>query len=102
MAVTHVVVFTWTEDTDPDTVSAIQASLQDLVDRGEGLDGLVSWRAGRDLGLVEGNADWAVVATFTDVAAYERYRDHPEHRRIVTESIRPHLAQRAGLQFEHE
>ena len=46
-------------------------------------------------------ADYGVSATFSDRTAYERYRDHPEHRRIVTEMVAPYLAARSGVQFEH-
>jgi hypothetical protein len=101
MAVTHVVTFTWTEDTTPEAVEDIRARLQGWIDRGEGLDGLVSWCAGTDLGLAPGNAAFGVSATFADQEAYERYRDHPEHQAIIGEHIKPRLDTRSGLQFAH-
>ena len=101
MPVTHVVAFTWTEATDDATVTDILTTLQAWIDRGEGLDGLLAWQAGPDLALADGNADFGVSATFADREAYERYRDHGEHRRIIAEKILPHVAHRAGLQFEH-
>jgi hypothetical protein len=101
MAVTHVVTFTWTEDTTPEAVADIHARLQAWVDRGEGLEGLESWQAGTDLGLAAGNAAYGVSATFVDQEAYERYRDHPEHRAIIDEHIKPRVAVRSGLQFVH-
>ena len=101
MAVTHVVTFTWTDETTEADVAGMLASLQAWIDRGEGLEGLLSWKAGPDLALAEGNADFGVSATFTDRAAYERYRDAEEHRRIIAEQIVPHVAVRSGLQFEH-
>ena len=101
MAVTHVVSFSWVEGTTPETVQGIQGALQGWIDRKEGLDGLVSWIGGPDLGLAEGNAHFAVSATFTDQTAYERYRDHPEHRRIITEQIAPLIASRSAVQFSH-
>lgn len=100
MAVTHIVAFTWTEDTDAATVTAIDETLHAFIAAGEGLDGLVSWHGGRDLGLAQNAADYGVAAVFADRAAYERYRDHPEHRRIISEQITPHIAQRAATQFE--
>jgi hypothetical protein len=42
-----------------------------------------------------------VSATFADQEAYERYRDHPEHRAIISEHIAPRVAVRSGLQFAH-
>lgn len=101
MAVTHVVSFSWVEGTTPETVQSIQDALQGWIDAEEGLDGLVSWIAGPDLGLATGNADFAVSATFADQPAYERYRDHPEHRRIITEQIAPLIASRSAVQFSH-
>ena len=47
------------------------------------------YRIGTDLGLVEQNAHFAVVADFDDVAGYVTYRDDPEHQRIIAELIRP-------------
>jgi hypothetical protein len=101
MAVTHVVTFTWTDDTTPEIVEDIRTRLQSWIDRGEGLDGLVAWQAGSDLGLAAGNAAFAVSATFADQEAYERYRDHPEHRAIISEHIAPRIATRSGVQFAH-
>ena len=101
MAVTHVVAFTWTAGTTEADAAGMLTALRAWIDRGEGLEGLLAWQAGPDLALAEGNADFGVSATFADRAAYERYRDAPEHRRIITEQIAPHIAHRAGLQFEH-
>ncbi|MCD2196055.1 Dabb family protein [Actinomycetospora endophytica] len=101
MAVTHVVMFTWVDGTTPETVENLRSRLQDWIDRGEGLDGLTAWYAGTDLGLAAGNAEFAVSGTFVDQPAYERYRDHPEHRAIISEHIAPHIAVRSAVQFAH-
>ena len=55
---------------------------------------------GTDVGLAEGNAHFAVVADFDDVAGYVTYRDDPEHQRIIAELIRPRLASRVAAQYE--
>ncbi|NMO92940.1 Dabb family protein [Actinomycetospora sp. TBRC 11914] len=100
MAVTHVVTFSWVEGTAPETVEDIRTRLQTWIDKGE-LEGLVAWQAGTDLGLADGNAAFAVSATFTDQDAYERYRDDPEHRSIIAEHIAPRIATRTAVQFAH-
>ena len=55
-------------------------------------------RAGPDLGLVEGNFEFAVVADFDDLEGYQVYRDNPEHREIIGKFIQPIAAQRAAVQ----
>ena len=55
---------------------------------------------GRDLGLNEGNATFAVVADFDDVDDYLVYRDDPEHQRVIAECIAPILASRTAAQYE--
>ncbi|WP_433803088.1 Dabb family protein [Actinomycetospora sp. CA-084318] len=101
MAVTHVVTFSWVEGTSAGTVADILRNLQEWIDRKEGLEGLESWQAGPDLGVNQGNAHFAVSATFTDQDAYLRYRDHPEHKRIIAEQIAPLIAARSAVQFGH-
>ncbi len=61
---------------------------------------LRGYAVGRDLGIGEGNASFAVVADCETVDDYIVYRDHPEHRRILTELIAPVLAARTAAQYE--
>jgi hypothetical protein len=73
-AVRHVVVFSWTEIRD--------------------------YRFGPDLGVNEGNADFVVVADFDSLDDYLVYCDHPDHRAVVNETIRPLLADRTAVQYQ--
>ena len=100
MSFTHVVMFTWTGDAavDPAVADGITESLRRFVAEAD-LPGLRSYACGRDAGLAAGNAEFACVAVFDDVDAYAVYRDHPEHRRIIEEQIRPYVAQRTAVQF---
>ena len=61
---------------------------------------LRAYRMGADLGVNEGNFEWAAVADFDDLEGYLTYRDHPEHRAIIAEYIRPIIAERAAIQYE--
>ncbi|GAA4779249.1 hypothetical protein GCM10023200_10430 [Actinomycetospora chlora] len=100
MSVTHVVLFTWHGDAaaDPAVVEGIADALRRFV-RESDLPGLQSWTCGRDAGLAAGNAEFACVGVFDDVDAYTVYRDHPEHRRIIDEQIKPYIAERTAVQF---
>ena len=57
------------------------------------------YRFGPDLGINEGNHQYAVVADFDSVDDYLVYRDHPAHLTVIAEAIRPILAARAAVQF---
>jgi hypothetical protein len=45
--------------------------------------------------------DFAIVATFASVDGWRAYDAHPEHDRVRGEIIRPWIAERAAVQFEH-
>jgi heme-degrading monooxygenase HmoA len=100
MSFTHVVTFSWTGDAaeDPAVVDGIADALRRFIADAE-LPGLRSWSCGRDAGIATGNADFAVVGVFEDVDAFAVYRDHPEHRRIITEQIAHRVGQRTAVQF---
>ena len=93
----HVVLFTWTEDTGPETRSATVAALRRLP---EEVGGMTSFAVGPDAGLREGNAHTALVADFPDVAAWQRYADHPVHLQVIADHVKPILAARSAVQYE--
>jgi hypothetical protein len=59
-----------------------------------------AFRVGSDLGINPGNFDFAVAADFDDVDGYLAYRDHPEHRAMISQFVLPVAAQRAAVQYE--
>ncbi len=81
---------------DRDAVAAIQAGF-----RGLGLPGTVSYSLGDDLGLKDGNWSFAIVADFTDAAAYRNYDQDAEHNRLRG-LLAPHLERIARAQFEFD
>ena len=93
----HVVCLTWKPGTAAGDVEAVRAALVALPAT---IPEIRAYRVGTDLGLVEGNADFGVVADFDDADAWRIYQSHPEHVRIITELIRPHLAARTAVQFD--
>ena len=93
---THVALFRLTPDASEAERDAVAEGLAALPDA---IDEVRSFTHGPDLGLGDGVWDWAVVATFDDTAAWQRYQDHPAHQRFLTEVLRPVLAERAAVQL---
>ena len=94
--VRHVVLFSWREGTAPDRIEAVRnglAALPGIIPQ------IVDYRFGADLGINPGNADFAVVADFASLEDYLAYRDHPEHRRVITELLTPIIANRVAVQL---
>jgi hypothetical protein len=93
----HVAVFTWIPEASVEQRQSLRDALGALP--GE-IPQIRAYTFGDDLGVTEGNAQFAVVADFEDQAAWRTYTDHPAHRRVITELVRPILASRAAVQFE--
>lgn len=96
--VTHVVLLKLKED-------ATTAQKTDII---EGLRALpaqipeiAAYRCGIDLGLDPSGQDIAIVGEFRSIADYQAYAKHPAHIGIITSKIKPLLATRTAVQFEH-
>ncbi len=93
----HVVMFTWDDEMTDELERQFAAELTALAPK---LDGLRSYHAGPDAGIVEGNFDFAVVADFDDADSYLAYRSNPEHQDIISRLSAPHAKSRASVQYE--
>lgn len=93
----HVALFRWGAATTSEAVEALQQALAELPSSIQELRG---YRTGPDVGLREGNWDFAVVADFDDVAGWQAYSAHPAHQRLIAELILPMLGERAAVQYE--
>jgi hypothetical protein len=93
----HTVLFRWTEEATPEQKQRAADELRRLPSL---VPSLRAFHLGPDLGLNQGNFDFAVAADFDDVDGYLAYRDHPEHRAIVAEFTSPIVAQRFAVQYE--
>ncbi len=93
----HVVMFRWTAEATEGQKQQVAAELRRLPGL---LPVLRAYHVGADLGLVEGNFEFAVVADFDDLEGWQVYRDHPEHRDIIARFIQPIAAQRAAVQYQ--
>lgn len=94
--VRHVALFHWKQGTTAADVSRVEEGLRPLPSQ---IPCIRSYRFGRDLGLQEGNADFAVVADFDDEAALRTYAQHPVHVAVINERIRPLVRSREAVQY---
>jgi hypothetical protein len=93
----HIALLTFVDTATDDQVRAVEDALATLPGL---IPQLQAYAIGRDLGISEGNASFAVVADCASVDDYIVYRDHPVHRRMISELIAPILAARTGAQYE--
>lgn len=95
MGFRHVVLFRWNDAADDQSRRALFEVLNDLPALIPEISG---YHAGPDEGLAEGNWDFAIVADFANQDDFEVYRDHPAHHAVITQRIRPLVAERAAAQ----
>jgi hypothetical protein len=93
----HVNLFAWKEGTTEADIEALGGELVRIRDEIPELTDLVF---GPDLGLMDGNVDFAVIEEFDDIDAFHRYLAHPAHGRMVKEFVAPMLASRTAVQLE--
>ena len=96
--VRHVVMFRWVPEATQEQKERVASELRRLPSV---VPSLRAYRLGPDVGVNQGNFDFAVAGDFDDVDGYLAYRDHPEHRAIVETFIRPIAGERAAIQFEY-
>lgn len=92
----HTVLFRWSPEATPEQqqlVASLIGQLPSLVPT------IREFSFGTDLGVNEGNFDFAVSAVFDDLDGYLAYRDNPDHRAMVRDHILPIAASRAAVQF---
>ena len=62
-------------------------------------EGRHTMRLGRDIGLLDGAMDLAIVADYDDEDAYRRWFAHPEHARVRQELLAPIIDRRERCQI---
>jgi len=93
----HVVLFAWVPEATDEQKQQVTDELRSLPPL---MSGLRSFHVGPDAGVVDGNADFALVADFDDTASYLAYRNHPTHRAIIDQVINPIIKNRVAIQYE--
>ncbi|WP_103939167.1 Dabb family protein [Thermomonospora echinospora] len=93
----HVALFRWVEGTTVSQQEEVAARLSRLPGR---IPQIRSYSLGTNAGVTPGGYDFAVVADFADRADYLVYRDHPDHRAVLDEVIKPLIGERAAIQYD--
>ncbi|HYI63100.1 MAG TPA: Dabb family protein [Acidimicrobiales bacterium] len=93
---THVVMIRFVDDATDGQVAALVEGLRALPDQ---IPEIRSYTVGRDMGLVDGNCDLAVVGQFASAADLRTYLDHPAHVALVADLLEPVSASRTRIQF---
>lgn len=96
MPIHHVVLLRFNEGTNEDQIDALARGLRRLPGL---IPHIANYQVGPDLGLGDGTWDFAVSADFASEADFHTYRNHPEHRAVVEEQLRPITADRVSVQF---
>lgn len=95
--VRHIAMFRLKDDAPEGTLESLSEGLSRLA---QSISEISTYRYGRDLGLREGNFDFAVVADFEDEKAFTGYANHPDHQAFIQNQLTPVVAERVALQFE--
>lgn len=96
MPIHHVVLLKFHDGTTEDQVDALARGLRRLPGL---IPHIANYQVGPDLGLGEGNWDFAVSADFASEGDFLTYRGHPEHLAVIEEQLQPITADRLSVQF---
>jgi quinol monooxygenase YgiN len=100
MAVTHVAMFRWRPGVDVrEQAARLGASLEELRHQ---VPGLLSLDYGVDLEVWPRTFDFALVATFSDVAALHAYGTNSAHQAVFEAHVRPVLETLGSVQFRFD
>jgi hypothetical protein len=93
----HIAMFRLKDDAPEGTLQSLSEGLSRLV---QSISEISIYSYGGDLGLREGNFDFAVVADFENAEAFASYVNHPDHQAFIQNQLTPVVAERVALQFE--
>jgi len=93
---THIVTFKW-RDAESFDSAGLADTLRTLVSR---FDGVRNYLCGADAGATPNAYDFAIVGTFDSRDHFLAYRDHPDHKQILSDMILPFAESRTFVQLE--
>lgn len=79
---THVVLFKFKPETTAEQAARLEAQLKGLP---AAISEIREFRVGRDVVRSERSYDLGLVSAFDDLAAMQRYQDHPDHQQVVAQ-----------------
>jgi len=92
----HSVSFRWRDGVTAEQIQGLTAALAQLPAR---IPVLLKYYFGPDLGLREGNADYAVIALLKNPEDVDAYVDHPAHVELSRRYTQVMAASRSAVQF---
>ncbi len=94
--VTHIVIFHWAAGVTRDEIDKFSKELERMAAH---FVETATIRHGPDLAFREGNGDYALLATFTDKAAWRAYQEDARHKAFVRDFVAPLQASRVAIQI---
>jgi len=95
--VRHLVLFRF----NPETKDTDKQALRDGLSRlRTAISEIGRYEFGDDLELLDSNFDFAIMAEFANSTDFKTYAAHPRHVQLVTELVRPIIAERVAVQYE--
>jgi hypothetical protein len=92
----HTVLFGWSGDA---TDAQKKRAADELAKLPSFIPSIRAFVFGSDVGINQGNFDFAVTADFDDAGGFVAYRDNPDHRAMSEKYILPIVARSAAVQF---
>jgi len=92
----HVVCFRWAEGTTGDEVARLREMLGGLP---AAIPDVRRYDFGADVGVADGNYDFAIIADFDDRDGWLAYQEHPEHQPVLA-YVRSLATDRVAVQLE--
>ncbi|MDP8225071.1 MAG: Dabb family protein [Candidatus Lernaella stagnicola] len=93
----HIVLIKLDPQKRAEALSAIVPALNELPSKIKEIRG---YDVGVDSKRGANSADISLISEFDDASALQRYIEHPDHRRVVDELIKPNLSQIISVDYE--
>lgn len=99
MRLVHIIAFTWRPGTTHEQIDRFDTALREYVATAEGVE---MFTCGQNIGPVDDNADYGIVAVFRSWQAFEDYRQHPDHVALVQNTLVDLVQSRTVIQIDAE